>query len=129
MFEEFDVDEQISYQQWQTTGRSNIVTISTSLDEYIENLVAKLEKLTSHSYLSKTQAEYLHDRNENMTENYVTISGDFAENYKFVVQDEVQGFHWNTSQITLHPVVILQRKQLIKKQVISSNDMDHVCIV
>ena len=31
---------------------------------------------------------------------------DFAENYSFVCQDAVQGFHWDTSQVTLHPVVV-----------------------
>ena len=35
----------------------------------------------------------------------VLFLGDFAENYKFVIQDEVQGLHWNNSQCTLHPVV------------------------
>jgi hypothetical protein len=28
---------------------------------------------------------------------------DFAENYSFVVQDEVQSFHWNNTMVTLHP--------------------------
>ena len=31
---------------------------------------------------------------------------DFAENYSFLVQDAVQGYHWNNSQATLHPFVI-----------------------
>ena len=31
---------------------------------------------------------------------------DFAENYHYVVQDEVQGRHWNKEQCTLHPVVL-----------------------
>ena len=31
--------------------------------------------------------------------------GDFAENYQFVIQNEVQGFHWKNFQCTLHPVV------------------------
>ena len=35
----------------------------------------------------------------------VLFLGDFAENYQFVIQVEVQGFHWNNSQCTLHPVV------------------------
>ena len=30
---------------------------------------------------------------------------DFAETYTYVVQDAVQGFHWNNSQATLHPFV------------------------
>jgi hypothetical protein len=34
----------------------------------------------------------------------------FAENYSFVLQDEVQGFHWNNAQATIHPFVIYFRK-------------------
>jgi len=30
----------------------------------------------------------------------------FAENYSYVIQDEVQSFHWNNSQCSLHPAVI-----------------------
>ena len=35
----------------------------------------------------------------------VLILLNFAENYSFVVQDAVQGYHWNNSQATLHPFV------------------------
>ena len=31
---------------------------------------------------------------------------DFAENYLYVVQVEIQGYHWNKDQCTMHPVVI-----------------------
>ena len=31
---------------------------------------------------------------------------DYAENYLYVIQDEVQGYHWNKEQCTVHPVVI-----------------------
>ena len=34
---------------------------------------------------------------------------DFAENCSFVEQDATQGFHWENSQITLHPFIIYQR--------------------
>ena len=30
---------------------------------------------------------------------------DFSENYCFVIQDEVQSFHWNNSSATVHPFV------------------------
>ena len=36
---------------------------------------------------------------------------DFAENYSFVVQDAVQGYYWNNSQATLHPLVAYYRKE------------------
>lgn len=35
---------------------------------------------------------------------------DFAENYSFVVQDAVQGQHWNNSQTTLHPFAVYYRE-------------------
>ena len=35
---------------------------------------------------------------------------DFAENYSFVIEDEVQGFHWNNIQATVHPIVIYNRE-------------------
>ena len=34
------------------------------------------------------------------------VLGDFAENYQFILQDEIQGFQWNSSQCTLHPIVV-----------------------
>ncbi len=31
---------------------------------------------------------------------------DFSENYTFIIQDAVQGYHWNNDQVTVHPFVI-----------------------
>ena len=36
--------------------------------------------------------------------------GDFANNYKFIVQDEIQGFHWDKTQCTLHPIMIYYKQ-------------------
>ena len=36
---------------------------------------------------------------------------DFAENYQYVVQDEVQGYHWNKQQCTQHPVVLHHKNE------------------
>ena len=38
------------------------------------------------------------------------MQGDFAENYSYVVQDEIQSFHWENKQATLHPFVAYQRR-------------------
>ena len=34
------------------------------------------------------------------------MTADFSENYSFVLQDAVQGFHWNNAQTTIHPFVV-----------------------
>ena len=35
---------------------------------------------------------------------------DFAESYSFIVQDAIQGYHWNNSQATLHAIVVYNKK-------------------
>ena len=41
----------------------------------------------------------------------IIVQGDFAENYSYVVQDEIQRFHWENKQATLHPFVAYQRQE------------------
>ena len=38
-------------------------------------------------------------------EKEVLVVGDFAENFTFVMQDEVQSYHWNNVEATIHPFV------------------------
>ena len=35
----------------------------------------------------------------------IILQGDYAENFSYVVQDEIQSFHWENKQATLHPFV------------------------
>ena len=55
-------------------------------------------------------------RKDNLDGCSAIVLVDFAENYSFVVQDEVQGFQWNNLQATLHPIVtILQVLIIIRR--------------
>ena len=38
--------------------------------------------------------------------NEVIVCGDFAENYRRLVQDEIQTYHWSKESWTLHPLVV-----------------------
>ena len=52
----------------------------------------------------------------------------FGENYGFVVQDEVQSFHWRNLQATLHPVVIYYKENEKLKHFsycVISDDIEH----
>ena len=44
------------------------------------------------------------------------VVGDFSENYSFIVQDAVQGYHWTNSQATLHPFVFYWKDQNKERQ-------------
>ena len=39
------------------------------------------------------------------------VLGDFAENYQFLIQDEIQSFHWSKEYCTLHPLVIYYKDE------------------
>ena len=87
-----------------------------------------LELLTAHSYIAKSQTKYLKLRKEEIDAETALFLGDFAENYKFCVQNEIQGFHWNNMQCSLHPVVIYYRENgelRHKSYCVLSDDLSH----
>ena len=73
--------EEVTFQQWQTTDRSKMVTQTLNVDEFIELLVGAIDSLTSHSYIAKCQTKYLKRRKEELPHNCALVLGDFAENY------------------------------------------------
>ena len=93
-----------------------------------------MDKLTAHSYIAKCQSKYLKNLKENLNDSEYIVLGDFAENYKFIVQDEIQGYHWNKDQCTLHSIVIYFKSGESELKANSlcfiSDDVDHdTCFV
>ena len=127
--DEDNIEEQIiQFQQWTTVDRAELVSQSLPVSDFVNLLAEKLNNLTSHSYIAKSQMQYLKKCKENLKENELIVLGDFAENYKFVVQDEVQGYHWNQQGCTLHPVITYFKKDSELKHVelcFISDDLNH----
>ena len=86
-----------------------MVTQSTTVEEFIEKVCEKLDMITSHSYIVKSQAEYLKNLKSEMSQKEVSILCDSAENFKSVVQNEVHGCHWNQQRCTVHPAVVYHK--------------------
>ena len=103
---EFDLAENIFYKQWISAFREYCLgeEFIATVEEFIAKIVDVYE-VCPHHFIAKTQANHLQIAKENLSENELIILLDFAENYSFVVQDFVQGFHWENSQATLHPFV------------------------
>ena len=101
-----DDDSSIDYKQWKTTDWSELVNLTETTTDFIDIIIKQLQKLTAHSYIAKCQAVYLTKVKKVLKSNEVVVLGDFAENYQFVVQDEIQSFHWNKTQATMHPIVV-----------------------
>lgn len=68
-------------------------------------------------------------RKENLKDDECLILMDFAENYNFVLQNEVQSYHWSHLSCSLHPTVIFSRTSngLLKETPLCfiSDDLNH----
>ena len=101
-----DMDSEIHYCQRQTTDHAAMATLITTFEEYKELLIDNINNLTRHLYLAKAQAKYVKSKKESLSANEVTVLGHFTENYQYLIQDEIQSFHWSKEYCTLHPLVI-----------------------
>ena len=80
--------------------------MSLSADDFIENVAKKISDLTAHSFILKSQSQYLKCRKELLGKNKAIVLLDFAENYQFVIQNEIQSFHWSKEHCSVHTVVV-----------------------
>ena len=77
----------------------------------MDKFCVALFALKAHSYITKAQNQYFKALKENLQSDQAIVILDFAENYSFVVQDEVQGFHWNNDQCSIHPVAVYLKNE------------------
>ena len=100
-----DIDK-VSYLQWISTDRTKLVTITEWKADFVENFSSQVLKLTRHSFTAKMQSLYMKELTAGITPlTEIILQGDFAENFSYIVQDEIQSFHWENKQTTLHPFV------------------------
>lgn len=95
----------VVYQQWVTTDRCNIETLVKPVEEFVDVLVEDLVRYKAHNFIAKQQIEALNHLKENLKVGEVIVLADFSENYSFIVQDAIQGYHWTNNQATVHPFV------------------------
>ncbi|KAE8738597.1 hypothetical protein FOCC_FOCC015922 [Frankliniella occidentalis] len=96
--------EDVTFNQWENTDRANLVTITCSVEEFVERFINQLQELIPHHFIFKTQAEYFRSLQANLDEGEILVVGDFAENYSFDVQDEVYAYYFGSKkQCTIHP--------------------------
>ena len=93
------------------TDRTTMSTIVDTLEEFIKTLCNKIDALTTHSFIAKSQGAHLKRIKEDFPADTAVIISDFAENYQYVIQDEVQSYHCAKEYCTLHPMSIYFRSE------------------
>ena len=128
-FEDYDDEDPVEYSQWISTDQTEMIRCSSTVAEFIDKLVEKLNKLIPHSHIAKSQASFFKSLKETVSSNVTVISMDFNENYAFIIQEEAQGYHWSSNSCTIHPVMIhckdASNEKLILPLCIMSDDLKH----
>ena len=74
------VADGISFNQWENTDRCNIYQTEISDDDFVDELVIKLESLASHHFIAKQQMESLKIMKDGLDDRTCLVILDFAEN-------------------------------------------------
>ena len=84
MIEIFETNniQEISYELWETTERSKVVSHCQNYRDFVDMFLSKLEKYSSHKYEYQTQQKYYDNLKINLPPGKVLIAGDFAENLR-----------------------------------------------
>ena len=122
-----DAEEtEIEFKQWTMTDQTELKSIILPQNEFINLLVEKLDN--NMLFYCRSQASYLKQPKNMIGADEVIVLGDFAENYSFLVQDKIHGYHWNRNQLSLHPVAVYIRSsdKLVESSLcIFSEDLNH----
>ncbi|KYN18869.1 hypothetical protein ALC57_08809, partial [Trachymyrmex cornetzi] len=95
----------VTFSNWTSTDRSFLHTQILDSEEFVEQLSEKLMILKPHALIAKQQIQYFEYRKANLCAGEVLVTLDFSENFKYVVQNASQGFHYNNDQCTVFTVV------------------------
>ena len=80
------------------TDQTDLTSIIFPQTEFINVLVEKLDNIPTHSFIARFQPSYLKKLKNMIDADEVIVLGNFAENYSFLGQEKIQGYHWNRSQ-------------------------------
>jgi hypothetical protein len=95
-------------------GHSSFVTLF-ELGEGFKTLHAKeLSALMHHNCICQAQSAYMKGVKLQMPLDNGVCLVDFTENYSFIIQDAIKGFHWNASQATMSSNSDHEKIQTIK---------------
>lgn len=108
----YDEDDTITFKQWiKVDNRYCLEDINKTVSSFVEYFVEAIDKLIPHSFISSQQADFIKCKKKNLALGEFLVLGDFAENCSFVIQNAIQGYHWNNDQATAHPFVVYYKTE------------------
>jgi hypothetical protein len=103
-----DLEEEVEFNQWKATDATTLETLKESKEDFRNRFTAYIPKILEHHRINIRQKAYIDALKKQtiLDRKSVCVTVDFGQNYSFIVQDAVQGVHWNNQQCTVHPFVV-----------------------
>lgn len=95
----------ITHKQWVTKPKTSLEKITITTDKFVQNFCKAARIFLKHSFIARKQNSHFQNVKKNLKSDESLIICDFAENYAFVIQNAITGFHWNNEQATIFPIV------------------------
>ena len=79
----------------------NLVYKKTAADVFFDYLKPKLQAFVTHNFVARWEDAQFKKSIRSFPKDTVVSVVDFAENYKFEIQNEVQSMHWHSYQVSI----------------------------
>ncbi len=124
-------DSIIKFKKWESIDCTMLHNMELPSNEFVKLLVAKIDKLTSHHFISKSQSRFGRELKANLSLNQCLLQGFFSQNYSMLSQDSTQS-SFVPPQCTLHTFIAyinVDGKIISHSMCVFSNDMNHNTVV
>ena len=105
-----DIDEQAdtAWSLWTIANNHvELQHLSGSFRTLIDQLNVRWPAFVTHCYVTRQQRDYIKAiKMSSSFSTFAVVQMDFAENFSFVVQKEIQSAYWNQKQATIYTTVI-----------------------
>ena len=114
-----DIDEQAhtAWSLWTVTNNHvELQHLNGSFRSLIDQLNVRWPAIVTHCYVTRQQRDYI--KSIKITSSFSTFAVaqmDFAENFSFVVQNEIQSAYWNQKQATVYIGLMQKYPPIFKK--------------
>ncbi|MES9879633.1 MAG: hypothetical protein ABW185_01985 [Sedimenticola sp.] len=128
--------EKVVYTKWKRVTLENqkkkmkVVTEELERDDFCKLWDQELAIFKEHIRIMKTQFAETRNLKDKLPHHEVILHMDFAENYSCKSAQEIQSAYWNSSQVTLHPIVVYYKDTetdeiMHKSYVAVSDELSH----
>ena len=87
------------------TKQSLVRKVST-MSKLRDEILSKATTFAQHLHVAHHQIGIAREINDNLPQNHLKLTIDFAENLTLFPQDEIQSAHWTQQQVTIVPCII-----------------------